>query len=90
MRNIHAHTLVLLAFCKKIEPYITYYRRQIKTYNDTVHNILKNEIDLILPQIPTEQKHSIITTLGSSFIGLVYEGISSFLNNKRHKVLISN
>ena len=32
----------LLAFCKMIEPYVSYYQRQIKSYNDTVHNILKN------------------------------------------------
>ena len=38
----------LLAFCKKIEPYIDYYRKQIKSYNDMAHHILKNEIDLIL------------------------------------------
>ena len=45
------YTLDLLAFCKKIEPYVVYYKRQIKSYNDTAHKILKNEIDLILPQL---------------------------------------
>ena len=49
---------------------------------------LKNEIDLILPQLPTEQKRSIITALVSGFIALAYEGISSFLHNKRHKALL--
>ena len=75
------------SFCKKTELYVTYYRRQIKSYNDTLHNNLKKEIDLILPLIPAEQKCGIITTLVSSFIGLIYEGISSFLNilGKRHK-----
>ena len=43
------YTLDLLAFCRKIEPYMTYYRRQIRSHNDTAQNILKNEIDLILP-----------------------------------------
>ena len=42
------------------------------------HNILENEINLILPQIPRKQKCGIIGTLVSSFIGLAYEGISSF------------
>ena len=46
------YLLDLLAFCKEIEPYVFYYKRQIKSYNNTAHNILKNEIDLILPQIP--------------------------------------
>ena len=60
---------------------------RLSSYNNTAHNILKNEIDLILPQIPRKQKCSIITTIVSSFIGLVYEGISSFLHNKRNKAL---
>ena len=52
-----------------------------------MHHILKNEIDLILPQPPTKQKHHIITALVLGFIGLAYEGISSFLYNKRQTVL---
>ena len=79
------YILNLLAFCKKIEPYIAYYKRQIKSYNDTAYNILKNEIDLILPQLIRKQKCDIITTLVSSFIGLAYEGISRFVHNRRHK-----
>ena len=60
----------LLMFCKKIEPYVTYYKTQIELYNHTAHNILRNEINLILPQIPGKQKCGIITTIVSSFIGL--------------------
>ena len=52
-----------------------------------MHNILENEINLLLPQIPRKQKCGIITTLVSSFIGLAYEGISSFLHNRRNKAL---
>ena len=52
-----------------------------------MHNILEKEINLLLPQIPRMQKHGIITTLVSSFIGLAYEGISSFLPNKGNKAL---
>ena len=48
---------------------------------------MKNEIDLILPQISRKQKCGIITIIVSSFIGLAYEGISSFLHNKRNKAL---
>ena len=33
------YNLDLLAFCKKIEPYVTSYKRQIKSYNDKAHNI---------------------------------------------------
>ena len=52
-----------------------------------MHHILKNEIDLILPQLHTKQKCGIITALVSGFIGLACEGISSFLHNRRHKAL---
>ena len=45
-----------LAHCKKIKPYVDYYKQQIKSYNDTAYHILKNEIDLILPQLPTKEK----------------------------------
>ena len=80
------HLSHILAFCKKIEQYVTYYKRQIKSYNNTAHSILKNEIDLILPQVSRKQKSGIITTIVSTFIGLT-EGISSFLHNKRNNVL---
>ena len=51
------YILDLLSYCRKIKPYADYYKQQMKTYNDTADHILeKNEIDLILPQLPTEQK----------------------------------
>ena len=74
--------LDLMTFCKKIEPFVIYYKRLIKSYNNTAHNILDNEINLMLPQIIRKQKCGVITTLVSSFIGLAYEGISSFLHHK--------
>ena len=49
------HMLDLFTFCKMIEPFVIYYKRLIKSYNNTAHNILKNEIDLILPQVPRKQ-----------------------------------
>ena len=46
------YTLDPLAFFKMIQPYLGYYRRQIESYNNTAHHILKYEIDLIfLPQL---------------------------------------
>ena len=60
--------LDLKTFCKKIEPFVAFYKRLIKSYNNTMHNILEKEINLFLPQIPRVQKHGIITTLVSSFI----------------------
>ena len=81
------YILDLKTFCKKIEPFALYYKRLIKSYNDTAHNILEKEINLLLSQILRVQKHGIITTLVSSFIGLAYEGISSFLHNRQSKAL---
>ena len=49
------HMLDLVTFCKKKEPFVIYYKRLIKSYSNTAHNILKNEIILILPQVPTSQ-----------------------------------
>ena len=42
---------------------------------------------LILPWFPTSQRQGIIIALVTGFIGLAYEGISSFLHNRRHNVL---
>ena len=81
------HMLDLMIFCKKIEPFVVYYKNLIKSYNHMAHNILENEINLILPPSSKETKNGIITTLVSSFIGLAYEGISSFLHHKQNKVL---
>ena len=48
---------------------------------------MEKEIKLLLSQVKKRQKHGIITTFVSSFIGLAYEGISSFLQNKRNNAL---
>ena len=48
-----------------------------------------NEIYLILPNLPMHRKErrSIIASLITGFTGLVYEGVSSFQHNKRHKAV---
>ena len=76
----------LRTYCNKIKPFVSYYSKLIHSYNKTAHNILQNEIRLLLPWV-SRQKHGIITTLVSSFIGLVYEGISSFLQQKCENAL---
>ena len=81
------YMLDLRTSCRKIEPFVTFYKRLIKSYNNTVHNILEKEINLLLPQMSRVQKCGIITMLMSSFICLAYEGISSFLQNERNKAL---
>ena len=71
----------LRTYCNKIKPLVSYYSKIIDSYNKTTHNILQNEINPLLPQV-SRQKHGFITTLVSSFIGLAYERISSFLQQK--------
>ena len=76
-------------YCVKIAPQIDYYRKQIGYYNQTATDILTNESALILPTFSKQnrQKRGIITSLITGFIGLAYEGISSFLHGKRWKAL---
>ena len=76
-------------YCIKIAPHINYYRKQIAYYNQMATDILTNELALILPLFTKQdrQKRGIITSLITGFIGLAYEGISSFLHHKRQKAL---
>ena len=68
---------------------MAFYKMQIKAHNATAHHILRNQVDLILPKFYTEQrnKRGIFGAIISGFIGLAFEGISSFLHHKRHKAL---
>ena len=65
------------------------YKLQISAHNLTAHKILKNEVDLILPKFQKEKrnKRGIFGTIISGFLGLAFEGISSFLHHKRHSTL---
>ena len=38
------YILGLLVYYKKIRPYVDYYKKQIKSYNNTVHHILKMKL----------------------------------------------
>ena len=62
---------------------------QIKSHNDILNDILKNEVDLILPKFYENQKskRGIFGTLILEFIGLAFEGLSTFLHHKRHSTL---
>ena len=68
---------------------MAFYKMQINACNKTAHHILKNEVDLILPKFPEgrKRKRGIFSTIISGFVGLAFEGISSFLHNRRHKAL---
>ena len=70
----------LLFYCAKLRPFMAFYKMQIKARNTMAHQILKNEVDLILPKFYTEHtdKRWIFGAIISGFIGLAFEGISSF------------
>ena len=55
---------------------------------------MTKDIGLILPNFPTNKRYkqgaiiaSVLGSIASSVIGLAYEGISSFLHQKRHRAL---
>ena len=76
--------------CRRITPYVKFYKQQIDYYNSTAYNLLQNEIGLILPIFNSRKKRFLSTILGTiatKVIGLAFEGISSFLHHKRHKAL---
>ena len=50
------HMLDLMTYCKKIEPSVLYYKRLIKSYNNTAHNILENEINFNITSDTKEAK----------------------------------
>ena len=67
------------------------YKHHAEYYEKTVYDILEKDIGLILPRFEDRemnvnqkcQKGEIISALISGFIGLAFEGISSFLQHKR-------
>ena len=76
----------LKTYCNIIKPFVSHYSKLIKSYNDTVYNILTSEIRLLLLHV-SKQKHGLVSTIVSGFIGLAYEGISSFLQIKQKDAL---
>ena len=82
-------------YCKNIIPYMYLYKHQVEYYEKMAYNILEKDIGLILPKfgnIETNEhskclKRQIISALISRFIGLAFEGISSYLQHKSEKAL---
>ena len=82
-------------YCKNIIPYMYLYKHQVEYYEKTVYDILEKDIGLILPKFENRemnihskcQKRQIISALISGYIGLAFEGISSFLQHKWKKAL---
>ena len=86
-----SYLLIYIRHCRRIAPYVKFYKQQIDYYNQTAYNILQNEIGLILPSFNNNRKKRFLTTIlgtiASKVIGLAFEGISSFLHHTRHKTL---
>ena len=77
-------------YYKNIISYMYLYKHQVEYYEKTVYEMLEKDIGLILSKFEDReknikqkcQKRQIISALISGFIGLVFEGISSFLQHK--------
>ena len=82
-------------YCRNIIPYMYLYKHQVEYYEKMVYNILEKDIGMILPQFGSTEnsiqskrpKRQIISALISGFIGLAFEGISSYLQHKQQKTL---
>ena len=60
----------LITYCAKLRPYMAFYKMQINACNKTVHHILNNEADLILPKFPEGRKvRGIFSVIISGFVG---------------------
>ena len=54
----------LKTYCNKIRPFVSHYSNLIKSYVETIYNILENEIKLLLPRTQTKTWHSHYTSFG--------------------------
>ena len=84
-----SYLLRYIRHCRRIAPYVKFYKQQIDYYNWTANNILQIETGLILPSFNNSNRKkrfltTILGTIASKVIGLAFEGISSFLHHKRH------
>ena len=82
-------------YCRNIITYMYLYKHQVEYYEKMVYNILEKDIGMILPKFGNMEnniklkcpKRQIISALISGFIGLAFEGISSYLQHKWQKAL---
>ena len=76
--------------CRRIAPYVKFYKQQIDYYNQTAYELLQNKIGLILPNLNNRKKRFLTTILGTivtKVVNLAFEGISSILHHKQYKAL---
>ena len=51
-----SYLLRYIRHCRRIAPYVKFYKQQIDYYDQTTYNILQNEIGLILPSFNNRKK----------------------------------
>ena len=81
---------IFRTYCKNLIPYMYLYKHQVEYYEKTVYNVLEKDIGMILPKFGNtgndmqsrQPKRQIISALISGFVGLAFEGISSYLQHK--------
>ena len=81
---------MFIVYCRNIIPHMYLYKHQVEYYEKMVYNILEKDIGMILPKFgntesniqPKHPKRQIISALISGFLGLAFEGISSYLQHK--------
>ena len=82
-------------YYKNLIPCMYLYKHQVEYYEKMVYNILEKDIGMILPKFGNTDnnvqlkcpKRQIISALISGFIGLAFEGLSSYLQHKQQKAL---
>ena len=52
----------LKTYCSKLKPFVSYYSKLINSYNNTMYDIIENNIKPLLPNGP-RQKCGLVTTL---------------------------
>ena len=90
LKHLKESPTIIIKHCRRIAPYVKFYKQQIDYYNRTAYNLLQNEIGLILPNFNSRKKRFLTTILGTvatKVIGLVFEDILNFLHHKRYKAL---
>ena len=58
------YLLRYIKHCRRIAPYVKFYKQQIDYYNQTAYNLLQNEIGLILPNFNNRKKRFLTTIFG--------------------------
>ena len=51
-----SYLLRYIRHCRRIAPYVKFYKQQIDYYNQTAYNLLQNEIGLIFPNLNNRKK----------------------------------